>query len=266
MSQLTLYHNGPSTCSQKVRLILELKGLEYESKLIDLMSGEQHDSEYIKLNPNHVVPTLVVNENALIESSLINEFLEDAYPEIKARPSNPEKLHQMRLWVKYIDSYHPQCGSITYGIGVRNILLQKSQEEINQETAKIPDPVKRKNRIDLLEKGLEAPIVAEGIKQSKVFLDKLENELQGHDWLYGESFGIADAATIPYIIRMDQLALSSLFDENTRPNIYSWYKKIQKMDIFRKAVTEFVPQPLVVVLNKFGEDQKDQVLTIMEND
>ena len=38
------------------------------------------------------------------------------------------------------------------------------------------------------------------------------------------------------------------------------------MDIFRKAVTEFVPQPLVVVLNKFGEDQKDQVLTIMEND
>lgn len=80
MSQLTLYHNGPSTCSQKVRLILELKGLEYESKLIDLMSGEQHDSEYIKLNPNHVVPTLVVNENALIESSLINEFLEDAYP------------------------------------------------------------------------------------------------------------------------------------------------------------------------------------------
>ena len=38
MSQLTLYHNGPSTCSQKVRLILELKGLEYESKLIDLMS------------------------------------------------------------------------------------------------------------------------------------------------------------------------------------------------------------------------------------
>jgi hypothetical protein len=65
---------------------------------------------------------------------------------------------------------------------------------------------------------------------------------------------------------MDQLALSSLFDENTRPNIYSWYKKIQKMDIFRKAVTEFVPQPLVVVLNKFGEDQKDQVLTIMEND
>ena len=65
---------------------------------------------------------------------------------------------------------------------------------------------------------------------------------------------------------MDQLALSSLFNVGTRSNIYSWYSKIQKMDIFQKAVTEFLPQPLVTVLNKFGEDQKDQVLTIMEND
>ena len=45
MTKLTLYHNGPSTCSQKVRLILGLKGLDYESKLIDLTQGEQHDPE-----------------------------------------------------------------------------------------------------------------------------------------------------------------------------------------------------------------------------
>ena len=150
-------------------------------------------------------------------------------------------------------------------IGVRNIILQKTREEIDQDVANIPDEVKRKNRIDLLEKGLQAPIVIEGIKQSKIFLDKLENELKDSEWLYGDSFGLADAATIPYIIRMDQLALSSLFNVGTRSNIYSWYSKIQKMDIFEKAVTEFIPQPLVTVLNKFGEDQKDQVLTIMEN-
>ena len=266
MTNLTLYHNGPSTCSQKVRLILELKKLDYESKSIDLMSGEQHDPEYVKLNPNHVVPTLVVNDMALIESSLINEYLEDTFPEIKARPSDPSSIHKMRLWIKYIDSYHPQCGSITYGIGVRNIILQKTREEIDQDVANIPDEVKRKNRIALLEKGLQAPIVIEGIKQSKIFLDKLENELGESEWLYGDSFGLADAATIPYIIRMDQLALSSLFNESTRSNIYSWYNKIQKMDIFQKAVTEYIPQPLVAVLNKFGEDQKDQVLTIMEKD
>ena len=56
MTNLTLYHNGPSTCSQKVRLILELKKLPYESKEVNLLAGEQHDPEYVKLNPNHVVP------------------------------------------------------------------------------------------------------------------------------------------------------------------------------------------------------------------
>ena len=177
MTSITLYHNGPSTCSQKVRLILELKKLDYESKTIDLMSGEQHDPEYIKLNPNHVVPTLVVNNMALVESSLINEYLEDTFPEIKARPKDPLSIHKMRLWIKYIDSYHPQCGAITYGIGVRNILLQRTKEEIDKEVANIPDVTKRLNRIDLLEKGLKSPVVIEGIKQSKIFLDKLEDEL-----------------------------------------------------------------------------------------
>ena len=89
MTNLTLYHHGPSTCSQKVRLILELKKLPYESKEVNLLAGEQHDPEYVKLNPNHAVPTLVTNNGVLIESNLILEYLDDAFPEIPARPSMP---------------------------------------------------------------------------------------------------------------------------------------------------------------------------------
>ena len=117
MKKITLYHNGPSTCSQKVRIILDLKKIEYKSKLINLFTGEQHSPEYVKLNPNHLVPTLVVDNDVLLESSLINEYLEDMFPEISARPSDHVRVHQMRLWIKYVDIYHPQCGSITYGIG-----------------------------------------------------------------------------------------------------------------------------------------------------
>ena len=66
---LTLYHNALSTCSQKVRLVLAEKGIEFESKLIDLVSGQQHDAQYVALNPKHVVPTLVVDGEVLRESS-----------------------------------------------------------------------------------------------------------------------------------------------------------------------------------------------------
>ena len=116
MANLTLYHHGPSTCSQKVRLILELKKLPYESKEVNLLAGEQHDPEYVKLNPNHVVPTLVTNNGVLIESNLILEYLDDAYPEIPARPSSPEDIHKVRLWMKQIDNFQQYTGPITYGI------------------------------------------------------------------------------------------------------------------------------------------------------
>jgi glutathione S-transferase len=84
---LTLYHNALSTCSQKVRLVLAEKGIEFESRLIDLMSGQQHDPQYVALNPKHVVPTLVVDGEVVRESSIIAEYLD---ARVEANPLTPE--------------------------------------------------------------------------------------------------------------------------------------------------------------------------------
>ena len=265
MKNVTLYHHGPSTCSQKVRMILALKNISYESKIIDLLAGEQHDAEYVNLNPNHLVPTLVTDDGVIIESTVINEYLDDYFPGIPAKPSDPLNVAKMRLWVKYIDSYHPQCGSITYGIGMRNILIQKPKEEVDQEIADIPDNIKRKNRRDLIDMGLDAPVLIEALKQTELLLSKLEQELENSDWLFNNSFGIADAATLPYIIRIEQLALGELISSSKRPNISLWYERIKNMDIFNNAVTSFIPEALIGVLTKFGNDQKERVLKIMED-
>ena len=264
MKKITLYHNGPSTCSQKVRIILDLKKIEYKSKLINLFTGEQHSPEYVKLNPNHLVPTLVVDNDVLLESSLINEYLEDMFPDIQARPSDNVRVHQMRLWIKYVDIYHPQCGSITYGIGMRNVLNQKSKDDVDREIDAITDLIKRKNRRDLVDQGIKAPVFIEALRQSKIFLNKLEKELNNSEWLFNDSFGLADASALPYIIRMEQLALNELFDINNRPNINSWYEKIKKMDIYEKAITAFIPNQLIDFLGQCGQDQKDEVFKLME--
>ena len=55
---MKLYHNIVSTCSQKVRLVLAEKNLVYESEFLDLQRGDQFAPDYLKLNPNAVVPTL----------------------------------------------------------------------------------------------------------------------------------------------------------------------------------------------------------------
>ena len=76
---LELYHNAVSTCSQKIRLVMAHKELEFESREIDLVYGGQHDPACVRLNPNHVVPTLVNDGNVLIESTLINEYLDETF-------------------------------------------------------------------------------------------------------------------------------------------------------------------------------------------
>ena len=65
---LTLYHFNNSVCSEKVRLVLNEKGVTaWESKEIDLFTGKQFDAEYLKLNPKAVVPTLVDDGRVLID-------------------------------------------------------------------------------------------------------------------------------------------------------------------------------------------------------
>ena len=78
---ITLYHNEMSTCSQKVRLCLAEKRLDWKSHHLDLRAGEQQQDWYVKLNPRAVVPTLVDGEDVVPESNVILEYLEERYPE-----------------------------------------------------------------------------------------------------------------------------------------------------------------------------------------
>ena len=83
---IELYHTSHSTCSQKVRLTLAEKGLPERNKDwvehdVDLNKFEQLTPEYLKLNPNGVVPTLVHDGRALIESSALLEYLDEIIPE-----------------------------------------------------------------------------------------------------------------------------------------------------------------------------------------
>ncbi|HVA15599.1 MAG TPA: glutathione S-transferase N-terminal domain-containing protein, partial [Stellaceae bacterium] len=77
---LVLYNYWSSVCSQKVRLCLAEKHLAFENQDINLFEFDQWDPAYTKLNPKGVVPTLVHDGRAIIESNVIIEYLEDVYP------------------------------------------------------------------------------------------------------------------------------------------------------------------------------------------
>ena len=76
---LTLYHHWDSVCSFKVRMCLIEKKLDYQEQVVDLIQFQNLDPAYIALNPNGVVPTLKDDDEIIIESSIINEYLEHKY-------------------------------------------------------------------------------------------------------------------------------------------------------------------------------------------
>ncbi|MCD9560930.1 hypothetical protein HAX54_019793 [Datura stramonium] len=78
--KLQLYSYWRSSCAFRVRIALNLKGLEYEYKAVDLLKGEHRDPEYLKLNPLGYVPTLVDGDAVIADSFAIIMYLEEKYP------------------------------------------------------------------------------------------------------------------------------------------------------------------------------------------
>ena len=104
---IELYHTAHSTCSQKVRLTLAEKGLvrgkDWIEHEIDLGKFQQLEPEYLKLNPNGVVPTFVHDGNVLIESSAILEYLDEVFPNPPMMPPDAVGRAKARAWMRYVD-------------------------------------------------------------------------------------------------------------------------------------------------------------------
>lgn len=255
---LELYHYHISTCSQKVRLVLAEKGLEFESHIIDLVGGQQHDPEYVKLNPNHVVPTLIHDGNVLIESSLINEYLDDAFPEVAMRPTDPVAGHALRMWVKQIDSQvHPSAGIVTFAIGPRELIKNQPEEIREKNIEAIPDPARRAARRSVIEHGVDAPEFAGALGKFLDLLDAIEQKLERGGWLSGSSFGLADTAVLPYVQRLDHLAMTPVIEARTV--VADWYARVQARPSYETAVRAWAPAPLVDLFRKNGEAVWSQV-------
>ena len=116
---LTLYDGTTSVCAIKARLTLFEKGLAFASRTLDLRAGDQFDPEYLRLNPNGVVPTLDHDGRIVVESSVIMQYAEDIAPPAAAPsllPADPYDRARMRLWMKRIDeAVHPATGRVATG-------------------------------------------------------------------------------------------------------------------------------------------------------
>lgn len=233
---LYLYQGSTSVCSVKVRLALVEKGLAFEGEVLDLQRGDQHRPDYAKLNPNEVVPTLVHDGKVIIESTIIIEYLDEAFPTPPLMPADPYARAGARLFMKKIDDYlHAACSTITFATANRKVLIKKTPDELAAHLARIPNLDYRERQRLAIAQGLAAPHVAQALRSYDKYVGDMEAALTAHPYLAGNAYTLADVAATPYIFRAELLGLDGLWRQR-RPKVRAWYESIRARPSFESAV------------------------------
>jgi glutathione S-transferase len=233
---LELYHTINSVCAQKVRIVLDEKGLAWRERAMTLR-GDQFEPWYLKLNPNGVVPTLVHDGNPIIESSIILYYLEEAFPDVPMMPSAPLDRARVRMFNKLVDEYvHYGCAILSFATAFRPRMLKLTPGVREDWHARTPNRKFAAYKRDVIEKGLASDCVREALASHDKMLTWMEEGLASAPYLAGDTYSLADVAVIPYVLRLELLNLAGMWAE--RPRVADWWRRMHERPSTRSAILD----------------------------
>ncbi len=238
---LTLYHFVNSVASQKVRIALHAKNLDFETREVALFESAQFAPEYLQLNPKGYVPTLIHDGRAIGESTVICEYLEDAFPDHPLRPADPHERSRMRLWSKAVDDgLHVGITMISFSAMFRERMKTMPEDIRERRFLNIGDPSRRDRFESSFELGVDSPYVFRAIADYEIAFRDIEASLaHGNDWLAGGAFSLAEISLAPYVARLDYLQLLPIWTSE-RPLLRAWWDRVKAEPAVRRAIADVV--------------------------
>lgn len=108
MSKIVLYDYAKSSAAYRVRIGLNLKGVDYERRQVNLLDSEQKGEAYRALNPQGLVPMLEVDGRRITQSLAILVYLDQTYPEPRLMPADPfDGAHVRAMAMAIACDIHP---------------------------------------------------------------------------------------------------------------------------------------------------------------
>ncbi len=228
---LELYNSPFSTCSQKTRICLHEKGLAWENHEVNLIKFEQLRPEYLALNPHGVVPTLVHDGVPIIDSSVIIEYLDEAFPEPALSPADAKGRAGMRAWMRYFEEVPTQAIRVpTFNALLVARLRAMSEEEFESLTAAMPLRRQFYRRMNLEGGGFDKRDSEDARQRLRSVLEKVDAAVRGAHWICGDQFTLADMTLMPTVVRLEDLGLASMWHD--LPGLAAWYERLQKRPTF----------------------------------
>jgi glutathione S-transferase len=232
---LVLHHAWRSSASRRVRLCLEEKGLAYESHPVDLAKMEHHSPEYLKINPNGVIPALIHDGRPLYESGTICEYLDETFPQPPLRPMDAYGRAAMRNWIRHVDGLIGNLIVFNWVHSLAKTASKWSDAELAERLKKIPS----KERQEAWLRAARKPYTEaeRGVARAKLveLLDRMEAMLGATAWLAGECYGIADIAVVPFVKRIEEEIAPDELSRGKHPRVTAWWQAVQARPAFARA-------------------------------
>ncbi|HYA34246.1 MAG TPA: glutathione S-transferase family protein [Candidatus Binataceae bacterium] len=191
---IKLYDFLPCPFGQKVRIVLAEKSLSYELVQVDISKGENRRPEFLRLNPYGRVPVLVDEDTTVYDSTIINEYLEDEYPEPPVLPpiGSSALRARARMFEDFADnSFTPQVGQL---------MAEYARTEAERDQGRLQRLHQAVDRV----------------------LDYLNHELASQQFLASE-FSIADIGFAPRLTILQSLGIEA---GQNRANVDGWIKRL----------------------------------------
>ncbi len=234
-------HFMGSSCSQKLRIFLNLKEIKWKSHLIDLGTYENFRPWFLGINPRGLVPVLVHDGAIHIESNDIIQYLEQTFPTPKLIPAEHE--NEVAALLKHEDDLHLDLRTLSFRFVFAPPRPPKPTEALKSYAANGSGTVQgTKDRdkdiqIEFWERAAREGFTDERARASaqkfRAEFDALDKQLAQHPYLMGDTLSVLDIAWFIYAHR---LSLAGYPLARLHPRFSTWVEKLRALPEFSKEI------------------------------
>lgn len=240
---MQLYHHPYSMDSQKVRLALEERGIDYTSFHVNPITGKNMDSSFFRMNPSGKLPVFKNGAHIIFNTIEIIQYIE-RIAVVSSGGDIPFSSREVVEWMQKIQDWNPKFFTLSHLPEKYRLYVSKFLRRVAiARMAESPDLAgayhcKLKEAYETEDK-LKSQDVLRANKEHLIrLLDQVEIQLNETTYLAGEEFSMADVMLTPVLAR---LVLLNLEDEfiSTRPSIAEYWVLVQERPSYKKVIGKY---------------------------
>lgn len=243
-----LFHFATSNCSQRVRFVLEEKGVDWVSHHVDLIKCENATPEFIAINPKGVVPILIHDGQTIVESNDIIRYVDQNFDGPVLSPQSNADCEYLEDSLKLSSDFQAALKLLTYEFLFKPF-RRMNEQQLNDYAKGTQNPeLANFMREFSSSEGFSRERITAAVREAEDVFALLETRLETRPWLTCNDFGLTDISWVVNLHRFGHMhyPLSSF------PLVTDWLERVRSRPAFRRAISVFESKKMIVVFHLYS--------------